>query len=367
MRTIAVLALCATATAACGGAGFDPPEKIQGLRILAVQKDKPYPKPGDEVTLKLLYWDGKAKEGSPRNVDVEFLPFPCVNPAGDLYYNCYKDLVAGDLIPAAVSPDGGVDASSAPADAGLEVGSMDEGGADAGMALEGGLLPYEADHVKTFTFKVPLQDRKGKPIIHDGQQPGDRYGLVYILFSACAGHVELSAPSVPNGIPILCKNGNETLGPDDFVPGYTSIYVYDDRPNENPKLRDLLFNGDPTLGSPGKSDDQLKHIPRCVPGSACATYTIKVDFEMAHIAEIDPGSTDINGNKLDEQMWAAYYTTGGTFDHPLRLVNDASQHWNEDNGSNFTAPAEPGPVRLWAVVHDNRGGVAWVESKIFVD
>jgi hypothetical protein len=48
-------------------------------------------------------------------------------------------------------------------------------------------------------------------------------------------------------------------------------------------------------------------------------------------------------------------------------VNDATRGWNEKNEAEYTAPAEPGPVRVFAVVHDNRGGVAWVEGKIIVD
>ena len=140
LRTIALLALSATATAACGGAGFDTPEKIKGLRILAVQKDKPYPKPGEEVTLKLLYWDGKAKEGSPRNLEVDFFPkdpktgalVPCVNPTGDLYYGCYKDILLGGLL-SPPSRDSGLEAGSSLTDGGVEAdpSASNEGGADA--------------------------------------------------------------------------------------------------------------------------------------------------------------------------------------------------------------------------------------------
>jgi hypothetical protein len=70
---------------------------------------------------------------------------------------------------------------------------------------------------------------------------------------------------------------------------------------------------------------------------------------------------------LDEQVWVSYYATSGTFKSSTRLINDATRGWNEDNATEFTAPAEPGPVRLFAVVHDNRGGVDWLEGKIIVD
>src|SRR5260221_5953063 len=114
LRTLASLWLVALAAASCGGAGFDPPEKIKGLRVLAVQKDNPYPHPGDEVNLKLLYWDAKAQDGSPRDIDVRF--FPCVNPRGDLYFNCgYENLLLGASL-----------SSGAPTDAGRDVASSDD-------------------------------------------------------------------------------------------------------------------------------------------------------------------------------------------------------------------------------------------------
>ena len=228
--------------------------------------------------------------------------------------------------------------------------------------------------MKTITFTVPLEDGRHKPIIHEGQQPGEqfKYGLVYIFFGACAGHVVPTTPSSPNGIPMGCENSSgESLGPDDFVPGYTSLYVYDNVRNANPVIDDFRFDGKSILGSPGLQDSDgssaLQHIPRCVPGTTCRTYDIAIDLDKAKNQEIDDLSVDTAGNKFTEQMWLAYYSTDGSFDHPLRLVNDAIQGWNTERGSNFTAPTEPGPVRIWAVVHDNRGGVAWLEGKIIVD
>jgi hypothetical protein len=371
-RTIAPLTLLALTTAACGGAGFDPPEKIKSLRILAVQKDKPYPKPGDEVNLKLLYWDGRPNAQSKPQASVQFFPLPCVNPLGDIYYNCYKNLLAlGGLLGGGL--DGGLGGLPAPgasiSDASVsDASAMDDGGStEAGAAA-----PYDSDHTATFHFKVPLTDDRQMPIIHEGQQPGHPYGLVYVFFSACAGRVDLRPPSVPNGVPLVCLDGDKTLGPDDFVPGYTSLYVYDDdkHANANPVIDDFLFRGMSVKDSPNLEDSEagmgLQHIPRCSPGSSCATYEITVGMDELKNNEIDYDSVD-TGTPLREQMWVAYYTTGGSFDHPLRLVRDASQGWNPLQSAQFTAPAEQGPVRLWAVAHDNRGGVAWVEAKIIVD
>src|SRR5439155_13304884 len=64
VRVGIVAASAALLWSACGGAGFEPSSKIKGLRVLALQKEPAYPHPGETVDLKLLYWDGKASDGS---------------------------------------------------------------------------------------------------------------------------------------------------------------------------------------------------------------------------------------------------------------------------------------------------------------
>src|SRR6266542_910864 len=122
-RTIGFLAFLSLAGAACGGVGFDPPEKVKSLRVLAMQKSLPYAKPGETVDVKLLFWDGKASNGSARDIQVAFVP--CFNPLGDLYYNCFAGL--GDGGPGGIGRDGGafadvVDATSDVTDAAIAGG-----------------------------------------------------------------------------------------------------------------------------------------------------------------------------------------------------------------------------------------------------
>jgi hypothetical protein len=379
-RTILSLSLVAIAAMGCGGAGFDPQEKIKTLRVIALQKDKPYPDPGDQVNLKLLYWDGKAQEGSPRKLDI--VAYGCSNPKGDLYFNCGERLLTeGGFsikdLDSTVNEEGGTEApppDGAPTDGDPGDASIADssdfpdgtGSFEAAANEGGGLLPYEADHIKRFTFTVPQVDHLQQPIIRP-RGPGGTYGLLYVLFAVCAGTLEFPAPEATNGLGIACRDDqNGLLGSADFVPGYSSLYVYGDRHNKNPEIRDFLFDQKSLQGSPGKSNGEVPHVPRCTGGS-CPTYDLKLNLDQVANQEEDPGSIGRQGEVLQEQMWLAFYTTGGAFDHPLRLVNDASQGWNEDNGSKFTAPAEPGPLRIWGVVHDNRGGVAWAEAKIIVD
>jgi hypothetical protein len=112
----------------------------------------------------------------------------------------------------------------------------------------------------------------------------------------------------------------------------------------------------------------VPHIARCTESdrSKCPSFDIKVNVDRSS-AETDPLAKDADGNPLTEQLWVAYHSTAGDFTASLRLVNDASRGWNEDNATKFRAPITPGPVRIFAVVHDNRGGVAWAQGKVIID
>src|SRR5882672_72142 len=88
VRAAAAAALALVAAAGCGGAGFEPASKIQGLRVLALQKEPAYAHPDETVQMKLLFWDGKVGEGSSRKIAFDFLQ--CDDPPGDLYYACFN-------------------------------------------------------------------------------------------------------------------------------------------------------------------------------------------------------------------------------------------------------------------------------------
>src|ERR1700749_3129554 len=89
-RTFALMSWLAVG-ASCGGSGFEPSSKVQSLRVLALQKEPPYARPGETVSLKVLYWDGRTADSGIVKPDFEL--FWCYNPPGDLYYNCFPQLV----------------------------------------------------------------------------------------------------------------------------------------------------------------------------------------------------------------------------------------------------------------------------------
>jgi hypothetical protein len=123
-------------------------------------------------------------------------------------------------------------------------------------------------------------------------------------------------------------------------------------------------SGAPPMGVPPPpscdSDD-----PRCFDVCAtddqdkCPKHTIKLIVDESS-AEADEAAEAIDGRKLQEQMWINYYADSGKVDHDVKLLNDATSGWNEEHQADLLAPQGVGPFRVWAVVHDNRGGTEWV-------
>jgi hypothetical protein len=65
-------------------------------------------------------------------------------------------------------------------------------------------------------------------------------------------------------------------------------------------------------------------------------------------------------------MWIRYYTDHGRMASEVRLLNDAVAGWNSDYGTELRIPIEPGPLTIWAVAADNRGGQNWVRAQALV-
>jgi len=71
-----------------------------------------------------------------------------------------------------------------------------------------------------------------------------------------------------------------------------------------------------------------------------------------------------------EQIWAEYFATIGSFTSDARLLYDATVGSPGDaskTDTDFLAPSETGSGFIWIVVHDNRGGAAWVTIPVQID
>lgn len=345
---VASLALFGTAC----GEGFDPASELKSLRVLGVHKDKPYPAPGDTVNLSMLWHDAVPEPSSPVQVTwlmkgSEDAPEPpCVNPSGDLYRGCFADFVSG---------------------VGFQTGN-------------------------NFAFSVPADIlSRNRPPARPGQP---QYGLMYAFFAICAGTLDLAATEQPGALPLACRGADGSLlGPERFIAGYTSLYVFEEGyENEVPAvLDDLQVQGNvvpsdcvgPDCMGPDQpisfdgsdpivcADEAERCFPSCVDDGDASCPEIKFRPQVrprldgaATIAERDQVSVEYFGRDVGEQMWVNYYADRGSFKSGVRLLNDATTGWNDDYGTSFYAPKEPGLVTIWAVVHDNRGGTNWVRTRL---
>jgi hypothetical protein len=329
------------------GPDFDPPDQLHSLRVLGVQKDLPYAKPGQTVNLQMLWEDASPTAG--RNVQTVWSG-PCFDPPGDLYYGCFSQpsVIAG-LTSAA-----------------------------------------------TTSFKMPADIIR--PATTENNSP---YGIAYVFFAACAGTLMPIKTSDATAFPLGCEDdAGNLLGSDDFVAGYTSIYSYQKFSNNNPVISGFEFNGQhlanaafcgPTLPDTDPADQPADCVPvaeagppdpssidctdpaqavRCIPTcaddgkSSCHGYAIRPTVNQADNQDQDAVSAQQLGHPTGEQMWIDYYTDGGGFKSPVRLLNDATAGWNDNYGTELYASKDAKISRIWALVHDNRGGVSWAGTML---
>ena len=356
----ACLPLVFAATLGCAPE-FDKVSELQTLRILAVQKDKPYARPGETVTLSMLWRDATEKAG--RSVQVQWLT-GCNNPAGDLYFSC----LASPLVPA------------------VPVFCPDPSGQPCNNKLE---LPIPSN----------ILDR---PPSSDPTQPP--YGLSFVFYAICAGTLGEVPGATEREFKLGCFDGQgNRLGSDDFVAGYSAIYAYGDTlvngreiTNNNPPVLGFFFKdsevtqrclGDECLNLPDWSSfDCDSGVVPCVDtcehdgDESCPPHKIRPklvesESDLPAYPEEDVVSNATRERNIREQMWINYYTekvsprtpgNGGGVKSEVRLLNDAFSGTNDDYGTEFYAPKEPGVTVIWAVVHDNRGGMSWVGMPVIV-
>lgn len=331
---------------ACNVQGFDPQSRVDSVRLLAVKADKPYANPGEVVTLEALVAD--ARPVKPRPLKIYWIPIVCLNPRDDLYYQCF-----------APTPDGGV------ADGGTRFFSTLDAGAAADAAAPAPRAGSPLDSIpagidlgpflpqgRTFTFTMP-----GDAIIpRVGTSP---YGLAVIFNIACAGRVELATRNPTGGpqqVPILCKDeAGNALPPRDYVIGISRVYSYGDRTNKNPILEKVTLDGKDVDLNEGITLD------RCTTERSADCKENKLDVVVSEASwEPNPSEVTREGAQPREQIWVDYYSNIGQFDNEARLLFDVTKGKVQDSAVTYRSPRESVAGSIWAVVHDNRGGAAWV-------
>jgi hypothetical protein len=313
-----IFALAAGLVAACSS-DFTAKNQINGVRILAARAEQPYARPGESVRIQALAHDGRVASGG-EPMKLFWFPTPCLPPAGQ-FYLCYPAVDA--LFPL------GVDLTP----------SLVEG--------------------KEVTVTIP-PEALANAIVLPGQKV--RNASAYVFMMACPGHVERVPKRGglgPNQLPVGCVNSRgERLPDDQFVFGYTRVFVFEERRNAIPNLEGATFEGkpiDPAVGirttrcsTPGDNDQCEQKVKLDVVWNDAA-------------AEIDPDNIDENGNVGRETIYVDWFASVGRFAGDRKILFDGNRGRTPKSEMDFNPPAGPVKGTVWAVLHDNRGGTSWLE------
>jgi hypothetical protein len=351
------------------GAQFDPGSELHGLRVLALKKSAPYAQPGTRVDLQLLWHDTEPDRPPPQ---IAWLA-ACQNPPGDLFDACFATAPqagGGDLIEQLRTRSSLPDPSSAQAN----------------------------DH---FSFETSPDIISSRPPPKDPTTVP--YGLDYVLFAVCAGTLDLR---LDRDFPFVCyleqdgepglSSGDAELGSSDFIVGYTSVFAYDAIENQNPLVYGLrwgelelrpgelpMMAGEP-LAAAALGADDLCIGAACQPAPASAEpgvcpEALTIDAcpgsspcdKLRFGPIVDPASAELYtaasahpSTELQEQNSVKYYASDAELSQEVKLLNDATQGWNEESDTEFRAGKEAGVTYLWSVAHDNRGGAEWARLRV---
>jgi hypothetical protein len=336
-RTLASIAFLGGVVAAqgCGG-DFDPGSRITSLRVLAVQADLPYAKPGETVNLTAEWYAPQAdKKVDPYSASTDarhrnWYWLRCIDPDDTSVVGCIKAVgdevkQTGDVTKAFLNVPDGTDQDTAKV-----------------------TIPDDA------LTRLPEDARKNATV-----------GIVLLV---CPGTINLAngdLSSISTGqVPLECDdetpdaNGKHPALPlEQWVAGIKRIYVRDTDRNANPTISRITWDGNTWSASdPPPSikpcDDDGNRYDRC------DTDQHQIAVELSNDS-IESG-TDEFGSPFHEQVVVEFYSTEGTFEHEVKIASSAN------TGFAARKQSKDGlrPIKIWIVVHDDRGGVTWEERVV---
>lgn len=314
---VALLGLLSASLSVACSSDFRQKNEVFGVRILAARADLPYAHPGETVRIEALVHDGRAnKSGEPMRTF--WVPVPCVNPPGGVYYGCYPALSAFPI---------GVDLTP----------NLREG--------------------TNVSVAIPNDALNGVVMPPGGSS--EPVATAFVFLVACAGHVERvprKNGDSPNVLPIGCFTADHRqLDADNFVFGFTRVFVWNQRRNAIPSLDGVVFEGNPIDTKIGVTTGT------CVEGNdGCNKVKFDVRYNDA-MAELDPDAVDVDGNVQHETLYVDWFTTLGKFVENRSVVYEPTRGRLEKTEIEYEPPKEPGKGTVWAIFHDNRGGTTWTE------
>ena len=195
------------------------------------------------------------------------------------------------------------------------------------------------------------------------QRPGlsaEPSATAFVFFMACGGQVErVPRPTNqdPNAVPLGCFTaGGQRLKQEDFVFRFTRVFVFKERRNTIPTTSGLIRDGQPV---------DLKSslvIAPCMK-EQCDTVELDLGFDERS-AEIDPENVGPDGNQGRETLYVDWFSSIGKMGSNRKILWDPFLGKPPKTFVTYEPPREPGIGKIWGVLHDNRGGVIWVETQV---
>jgi hypothetical protein len=348
------LALASASFSIACGDDLEPGASLSGVRVLAVQASAPYAAPGESVRLEMLAVDRAPDrllpDGSARPLEVVWFD-GCVNPDGGLFYACYPQITR----------------------------ALDEAFGGAPAPLDGSApLPPFVQRGLGRDLAVPADALSVLPPLAPGTPP---LGRLFTLFAACGGRVEYAPGADQVGIPIRCVDlaSGEALGAEDFVFGFSAVTVFEGLRNALPAIEAITLDGASLPSASCVGDEGCGAGERCGSAGACLRALARcgkrdaADCDEHEIgvalapgaSEPDPLATGFDGAPAVESLYVKFYSTDGRFTRGLTTLVGIDGAATDEPFGLFTGHgAAPGEARLYAVVHDNRGGVGWTSFDV---
>lgn len=335
--------------------------ELDSLRVVAVRSSQSYARPGSTVELEMLLRDASPKavnqQGVARDVTLLWMG-SCINPAGDLYYNC---------LPALHESFQGI------TDEEFAAGSFSEA---TELARLGFGQRYELALPSDIITSRPPSDQLVYP-----------YGVAFVFYAACAGELRILRDADPeNDYPVSCFDPvtGEVLGQSDFEFGYYPLYAYDELNNSNPEITAVVFGAEssdkacdsaadcPTGEACGSSKRCIMRVTACSTGEDCSKFEFRPVVESTSV-EAAASAHIHEASAPRETIWVSYYSDYGTFEKESRIIHESTSGMRDDYAGfwkpkrNGDSPSLPYEAHLYAVVRDSRGGVTWTTREVYIE
>lgn len=274
-----IVALSACVLAECGvgcDADFKPGSRIESPRILALQADKPFARPGEEVSLTLL-------AANPHDEPLEWAWATCTLPPSSTVDACIE-------------------------------------------GLDNELERFDPQ-TDTLSVSIPSNVLDNVPA---SQKPSALIGVVVV---ACPGELR-SGETL--GVPTRCvdEQGN-VRSIDDLEVGIKRIMLRASDRNDNPLIREITWDGETWDEDEVRQAEACREETFTIDDCSKSLHR-RINVRTT---DREAGRDELGGD-FAEQVILQFYSTHGLFRDQVRIAEDADNRWvaqSQDGGDATTA------------------------------